>query len=595
MALNTALFGALFMFLTPGFETNDDLTMKLIASGFYTGHPSEYLVFTNVLIGFTLKAFYGLVGGADWYLYYLVGAHFVALTGLSFLVLKRSAGWRIVILYFIFFFLIEARLFLNLQFTTTSFLVGTTGVFLLADGFVGNQPLPPLQLAASFGFVALAILIRDSAVLLLGLIAFPFLLVSLGPQRWKTLLAIFAIGAALFLGLTGFNRWYYQRDRGWAEYVEYNHLRGQLHLTPLQRFIPQAASSAGWSANDAAMFVGCYYSEPEVYAGADRMRRLHHAVASLAVPEGVLSKFGIRDLILWDLFGSDAGLLLGLAGMGCVCCVWFAREERGKFLVILSMSYLTFVAVCCYLRETARLPPRVAYNLPLFLACLSLYWAASFSAARRLVPTPGGVHRVPDFRRLRLCARLVVATSSLAICVLLAGKIGLNLHQSNQANRRLKEQSMELFAFAARLPSSSAKPVIVVLPYDSLFERSLVYLNGNQAAFAVVPYGWLSHSPLFQEVLAEHRLLPYSTSLLDRQNIVFLMEERWIGPLKTFYREHYRIALALEEIRPPVSPPSLQNCTSKFYRAQAIGLPVAFAKAAKHGSIVGQSCPEPWH
>src|SRR5258708_6481795 len=50
LLLNAALFGIFLSVFTPCYETNDDLIMQHIASGFYTGHPSEYLVFTSVLI-----------------------------------------------------------------------------------------------------------------------------------------------------------------------------------------------------------------------------------------------------------------------------------------------------------------------------------------------------------------------------------------------------------------------------------------------------------------------------------------------------------------------------------------------------------------
>lgn len=44
---------------TPVYETNDDLVMQLIASGFYTGHPDAHLIFTNILIGWILRSPYG--------------------------------------------------------------------------------------------------------------------------------------------------------------------------------------------------------------------------------------------------------------------------------------------------------------------------------------------------------------------------------------------------------------------------------------------------------------------------------------------------------------------------------------------------------
>src|SRR6267142_3034143 len=66
--LNLTFFGAVLIFLVPDYETNDDLAMQLIASGFYTGHPSEYLVFTSFAIGWMLRLLYEFSGSFNWYL-----------------------------------------------------------------------------------------------------------------------------------------------------------------------------------------------------------------------------------------------------------------------------------------------------------------------------------------------------------------------------------------------------------------------------------------------------------------------------------------------------------------------------------------------
>jgi hypothetical protein len=53
--VNLILFGLFLTCATSVYETNDDLMMQRIASGFHTGHPDEHLVFTNVLIGWALR------------------------------------------------------------------------------------------------------------------------------------------------------------------------------------------------------------------------------------------------------------------------------------------------------------------------------------------------------------------------------------------------------------------------------------------------------------------------------------------------------------------------------------------------------------
>ena len=155
--INLVLFGLFLACATPVYETNDDLTMQLIASGFYTGHPDAHLVFTNILIGWVLRFLYGTWAGCNWYLIFMLAVHYVALTAIAFIVMARRPGWLSIWLYVGFFLMVETHILLNLQFTTTAFLAGTAGVLLLVDGLQPGQPalwpksLPEQLLWASWG------------------------------------------------------------------------------------------------------------------------------------------------------------------------------------------------------------------------------------------------------------------------------------------------------------------------------------------------------------------------------------------------------------------------------------------------------------
>src|SRR5690242_15637487 len=81
--INGLLFLIFFACVTPGYENNDDLGMQLIASGFYTGHPSECLVFTNFLLGLVLRCLYQVSVTHNWYLIYLVTVHYIASTAIA--------------------------------------------------------------------------------------------------------------------------------------------------------------------------------------------------------------------------------------------------------------------------------------------------------------------------------------------------------------------------------------------------------------------------------------------------------------------------------------------------------------------------------
>src|SRR5262249_30050141 len=149
---------------------------------FYTGHPSEYLVFTNIAIGWVLKVFYSLCPGCNWYLLYLLGVHFIAATTLTFVILSRRSHWIFVVLYVGFFLIVEVRNLLNLQFTTTAFMAGTAGLLLLVDSLEPGSRVQWLKAGIGISLILLMGMIRELVAPFLLVIASPFLLERFGAE-----------------------------------------------------------------------------------------------------------------------------------------------------------------------------------------------------------------------------------------------------------------------------------------------------------------------------------------------------------------------------------------------------------------------------
>jgi len=382
--LNALLFALFFAVATPGYETNDDMCMQLIASGFYTGQPSEHLVFTNVLIGWALRCVYSLWNGNNWYFAYLVAVHYAALTVLAFVVLSRRRSWFFVLLYAGFFLLAETRILLNLQFTTTAFLAGTAGLMLLVDGLELGRPLRWPRIVAGGAFITLMGMIREEVAPLLAIIAFPFLVERFGFGGWRRLPAAVLVCGVMFLAMHGINRWYYERDPAWSEFSEYNRLRGQIFGTPLARYVPRAAPVAGWSENDAKMFREHYFSEPEVYADISKMRRLVKTLEDFVEPKPTFRRFSADWLYLPKVLGrySDSGIALNLALLSGLWCLFAAGTSRKRCFLTLTVMYGIFVLIAFCLATTLRLPARVSFNMPLFMETMCLYWASGFHKAQ---------------------------------------------------------------------------------------------------------------------------------------------------------------------------------------------------------------------
>jgi hypothetical protein len=574
--VNLILFGLFLTFATPVYETNDDLMMQRIASGFHTGHPDEHLVFTNVIIGWALRFFYGIWAGRNWYLIYLLAVHYVALTAIAFLVVSRRGGWRFTLLYAGFFLIVETRILLYLQFTTTAFLAGTAGVLLLVDGLRPGQAMHWLKVIAGFAFAGLMCLIREPAALLLAVIAGPFLLERLGLAGWRRLLGTILAFAAIILALHGIDRWAYQRNPSWAGFSEYNRMRGEIHLSALARFIPQGAPAVGWSENDGWMFSKFYFSDPEVYAGVPKMRLFSDKLKALARagPEPAW-RFSASFLFLPFIFLRDASTLMMLAILNAMWCVFAAGAFRRRCLATLLVSYGLLVLLGFYLLSTARLPERVSYNIPLFIHAICLYWATGFHNLPVVMTRPDrlAVFLAPLWRAktLRLAA-LVLIPIWATLYLFSLSELAQSLWSANASNRNLERISHKILRPLRTLMPAQKTPILIALPHDSVLEQSLFFHpSAGKLPFILVPYGWISHSPLFNQILEQHRLRPYSLSLVDRPDVFFLMEPRWLEPLRIFYREHYGLDVRFDMVLNTDAMPQFEDCRLHLYQAHAAG------------------------
>jgi hypothetical protein len=123
------------LFFNTHYVENDDVLMASISSGSYSGKPSEYLVFTNFLIGFFLKGTNQITNTINWYTLYLYFTHTISLSVIFYCLLQKSKDLILTTLLFLTVFaLVNVNLLQDLQFTTTSAVAGVAGLSLFFHG-----------------------------------------------------------------------------------------------------------------------------------------------------------------------------------------------------------------------------------------------------------------------------------------------------------------------------------------------------------------------------------------------------------------------------------------------------------------------------
>ena len=106
------------------YETIDDFFMYAIASGFAGGLPDEHLIYTNFILGILLKTLFSVFPSVNWYGFYLVTAHIIAWAVILRVFLKYFKIATVLLLFSYLFLTFGVYFIQNLQFTTTSSILG---------------------------------------------------------------------------------------------------------------------------------------------------------------------------------------------------------------------------------------------------------------------------------------------------------------------------------------------------------------------------------------------------------------------------------------------------------------------------------------
>lgn len=262
------LFFVLSLFtISPAFDTIDDCLMLQIVSGQYGHYPSEFMLYSSAFYGKVLVALYKLVPVFNWYYFIFIISHLVSWLVILNSILKINLKNKVfgISLFFVIFLTFGLYFLGNLQFTTTSFLLGFSGFLLIINS--KNKKL----IFVGILMVFLASLIRFYSVLLLCWLLMPYMF-----YRWilndgfKNILHYkYQIGLILLLSVAVF----FIRDSGRNQYLKDEHAnllgefiieRGKLIDNP--NFIYSEENKAvfekvNWTEQDFNMFFD-YYMEP---------------------------------------------------------------------------------------------------------------------------------------------------------------------------------------------------------------------------------------------------------------------------------------------------------------------------------------------
>jgi hypothetical protein len=554
--LRFSLFAILFLLtlavvvLQPSYDTNDDVFMTMIVAGKgFCPAPDEHLIFTNIIIGQSLKHLYTAWPEVPWYGCYLLLVHYVSQVVLLYCALAIDRGFvpngatqradpssanqggtrRRLLLYLVHFAVVELLFLNSLQFTTTAFLAAEAGIFLfvLAARWRVEQPdaavAGPLAMAGFLLLVAGLIRMESLSLALLSAAPLGFVVACRATRRVLVPCGIATgLSAMLILLATTYNRMAYERDPRWSAFLGYNTLRVKFNDYGWTRFTPQTApifSAVGWTENDHDMIAHWFFDDSAVYS-EEHLRSILEAypwkTARLTRDYFWQLCRGLpRDRSVWAII-----LVLPFFFI----CLDRSSQARG---VIIGCA-ITAVLLVAFLTWNYKLLPRRVY-LPLLSFPLSA--ALLFSAAPA---AQGG-------RKARYGLRAWRATSPWTRAVslfLVVGVVAGVYHQCRRTMRVHQERRL-LESFLADLQPAghelyicweSAMPFELVSPFDNLHSWSNIPL---------LNLVWTQRTPWQEQIKQRFNISNLAEAICERDNIVLVATPTHRLLFTIFANEHF--------------------------------------------------------
>lgn len=230
----------------------DDDFMLLFASGSYTGTPSPYLIYSNIIYGYFISSLYKMTHEIEWYSVIQYILHVLSICVILRGILQAVTNKVLKILSIILILIIGIGCGACLQYT-----------FLAAElSFASIVILLVYRGHKRYIFAALvfwvATLIRLTGAALPYMICWPILIF---PFRWENSIyrerCIYLCFLLPLMAFTYFtDKVVYENDEDWKEFVQYNNLRQYINDNPSEKECIRLFKDGTAQRNESELMIG---------------------------------------------------------------------------------------------------------------------------------------------------------------------------------------------------------------------------------------------------------------------------------------------------------------------------------------------------
>lgn len=372
------LLGLLWVLCPVSFETNDDMTIMNMVSGFYTGVPTSGTIFSYYLWGKFLSTLYGITGSVSWYALSYMLLIFVSLTDICFHLTVIMGKFKKTILlsvlsFAVMFFSVFCYYSTVFQFTAVSALCGTAAIVNICTvNCLEDKSWRAVNYVLTFILYLSAYNIRPDV----GYLALAGYLMTIFIKRFivQTMGNKIAV-VYLFLIITvvissyGINKLYeYKND--WLEFRAYSNERVTYmdYSYVAYNENPELYAQIGWSEELAALARAWFFLDESVTT--DTLRTLNNEREHKRFEPGD----AVQQIINWAVnliderqeghFTDEVYLQVMLWFWGLVfCSIGLLKKKRWRNILEVWGYFCAFAVIEIYFLYQGRLPLRVIESI----------------------------------------------------------------------------------------------------------------------------------------------------------------------------------------------------------------------------------------
>ena len=358
-------------------DTNDDILLRSIVSGEYTGTPDAHLVYIMYPLGLFLKLLYEMAPNVPWYDGFMIGVHYIcwflvaARIGSRFE--KKLSKIVAISLSYAAIVLIDLKYLVLHQYTVLAAVVGVVALLWIVTERNETVKTFIFDHLVTIIMLTICLWLRKQVLFMLlpfiGIAVILRILKADKEQRKKCFLQ-YAVAIAVLAGIAGASfgveKIAYSSPE-WQAYMDYNAVRTDVYdfyQTPPYDFYQDAYASLGFNEYD-AVILGTYNIALLPEADTEKLETLVGLAEEYRIWQeqyySVYRKtlFSLLESVLYNSVQPISTVLI--AGYAVMLLISYIKDRKKDFLAICMVGLYQCLFVAYFLYQN-RFPERVSYG-----------------------------------------------------------------------------------------------------------------------------------------------------------------------------------------------------------------------------------------